>query len=58
MDVTNIRKALPIIKWKKYFAGFLHRTVGERKRPLAYVILESNTVSGVAPWMVRGKSYH
>ena len=55
--MLNISKALPIIKWAEYFAYFLHRNVGERRILLYYFIRESDTVPGVAPPMIRGKSY-
>ena len=54
--MPNIRKALPIIKWNEYFTQFLHRNVGKRKIPLSCVIHESDTVTGVAPKMARGKA--
>ena len=44
----KISKAIPIIKLTGYFANFIHRTVGERKTPLFYVIRELDTVPGVA----------
>ena len=56
-DVLEISKALRIIKWTEYFSVFLHRTVGERKIPLFYVICESDTVPDVVPPMMIGKSY-
>ena len=58
LDVQNTSKALPIIKWIEYFADFIYWTVGEIKTSLSYVIYKSDTVPGVAPLMVRGKSYY
>ena len=37
-DVPKITKALPIIKWTEAFQDFLHRVIGARMIPLAYVI--------------------
>ena len=54
-DVPNISKAILIIKWTES-AYFLHQTVGERNIPLPNVIRESDTVPGVAPQAMRGKS--
>ena len=50
-------KALLIVKWKKYFASFLHHTVGERNILLSYVIHESDTVPVAIPPIMRGKPY-
>jgi hypothetical protein len=37
-EVPKITKALPVIKWTEAFGCYLHRVVGVRKIPLAYVI--------------------
>jgi hypothetical protein len=37
-EVPKITKALPIIKWTEAFRDYLHRVVGVRNIPLAYVI--------------------
>ena len=37
-DVPKITKALPIIKWTEAFQDFLHRMIGARMIPLAYVV--------------------
>ena len=37
-DVPKITKALPVIKWTEAFRDYLHRTIGVRTIPLAYVI--------------------
>ena len=37
-DVPKIMKALTIIKWTEAFQDFLHRVIGPRMIPLAYVI--------------------
>jgi hypothetical protein len=37
-EVPKITKALPIVKWTEAFRDYMHRTVGVRTVPLAYVI--------------------
>jgi hypothetical protein len=37
-EVPKITKALPIIKWTEAFRDYLHRMIGVRTIPLAYVI--------------------
>jgi hypothetical protein len=37
-EVPQITKALPIIKWTEAFWDYLHRMIGVRMIPLAYVI--------------------
>eukprot|EP00957_Ditylum_brightwellii_P059998 4554792-Ditylum_brightwellii.AAC.1 len=37
-DVPKITKALPVIRWTEAFSDYLHRVVGRRLIPLAYVI--------------------
>ena len=48
-DVPTITKALPIIKWTEAFQDFLHRVIGARMIPLAYVIQIDSQVPGPAP---------
>ena len=48
-DVPKITKALPIIKWTEAFQDFLHRVIGARMIPLAYVIQIDPQVPGLAP---------
>ena len=48
-DVPTITKALPIIKWTEAFQDFLHRVIGARMIPLAYVIRTDPQVPGIAP---------
>jgi hypothetical protein len=43
-EVPKITKALPIIKWTEAFRDYLHRMVGVRTIPLAYVIRPSVAV--------------
>jgi hypothetical protein len=44
LDVSMISKALPIIKWTEGFRDYLHRVIGVRTIPLAYVIRPEATV--------------
>ena len=37
-DVRRISKALPVIKWTEAFKNCLHRIIGVRGIPLAYII--------------------
>ena len=48
-DVPTITKALPIIKWTEAFQDFLHKVIGARMIPLAYVIRTDPQVPGIAP---------
>ena len=48
-DVPKITKALPIIKRTEAFQDFLHRVIGARMIPLAYVIRIGPQVPGLAP---------
>ena len=43
-DVPMISKALPIIKWTEAFRDYLHRIIGVRTIPLAYVIRPEATI--------------
>ena len=47
-DVPKITKALPIIKWTEAFQDFLHRVIGARIIPLAYVVRIDPQVPGPA----------
>ena len=48
-DGPTITKALPIIKWTEAVQDFLHRVIGARMIPLAYVIRTNPQVPGIAP---------
>ena len=39
-DTPRISKALPVMKWAEAFRDIMHRCVGVRDIPLAYVIRE------------------
>ena len=44
-----INKSLPIMKWTEAFRDHLHRCVGARMIPLAYVIKDNEAVPGPCP---------
>ena len=48
-DVPTITKALPIITGTEAFQDLLHRVIGARMVPLAYVIQINPQVPGIAP---------
>ena len=41
VQVPKISKSLPVMKWSESFTDFLHRVIGIRMIPLAYVIREN-----------------
>ena len=46
-EVPKITKALPVIKWTEAFKDYLHRVIGVRTIPLAYVIRPEGTVPAI-----------
>jgi hypothetical protein len=48
-EVPKITKALPIIKWTEAFRDYLHRVIGVRTIPLAYVIRPEAHVLAIGP---------
>ena len=56
-EVPKITKALPIIKWTQAFADHLHRVIGVRTIPLAYVIREEVVVPNPAPALLAGQPH-
>ena len=56
-DVPKITKALPVIKWTQAFADYLHRVIGVRMIPLAYVTREIEAVPGQAPPLMNGQPH-
>jgi len=56
-DTPLITKALPIIKWCESFKDHLHRCVGVRYVPLAYVVRENVDVPAVCPSLSTGQPY-
>ena len=47
--VPKISKSLPIMKWTEAFQDYLHRTIGVRTIPLAYITRETINVLAVPP---------
>ena len=56
-DVPKISKALPIIKWTEAFQDHLHRVIGVRMIPLAYVTRQDEDVPAVAPPLMAGQPH-
>ena len=48
-EVPKITKALTIIKWTEAFRDYLHRVIGVRTTPLAYVIHPEAAVPAIGP---------
>jgi hypothetical protein len=48
-EVPKITKALPVIKWTEAFRDYLHRVIGVRTIPLAYVIRPEAAVPVIGP---------
>ena len=46
-EVPKITKALPVIKWTEAFRDYLHRVIGLRTIPLAYVIRPEATAPAI-----------
>ena len=46
-EVPKVTKSLPIMKWTEAFQDYLHRIVGVRTIPLAYVMRETMDVPAV-----------
>jgi hypothetical protein len=46
-EVPKISKALPVIRWTEAFRDHLHRTIGVRNIPLAYVIRTDAVVPAI-----------
>lgn len=46
-EVPKITKALPIIKWTEAFRDYLHRMIGVRTIPLAYIIRPTVVVPAI-----------
>ena len=56
-EVPKISKSLPIIKWTEAFQDHLHRVIGVRMIPLAYVIRMNEDVPAVAPPLQAGQPH-
>jgi len=53
-DTPKITKALPVMKWAEAFRDVLHRCVGVRNIPLAYVIRAEDVVPVAPPALANG----
>ena len=56
-SVPKITKTLVIVKWTEAFNDFLHRVVGARHIPLAYVIRPTEDVPIAAPALANNQPY-
>ena len=56
-DTPLISKALPIIKWCEAFKDHLHRCVGVRYAPLAYIIRANDDVPATCPPLANQQPY-
>ena len=56
-EVPRISKSLPIIKWTEAFQDHLHRVIGDRMIPLAYIIRTNEDVPAVAPPLQAGQPH-
>lgn len=56
-DIPKITKNLAITKWSEAFLDFLHRVVGSRTIPLAYVVRENEIVPATAPNRATNQPY-
>ena len=56
-DTPVISKALPIMRWTEAFTDHLHRCVGDRLIPLAYVIRKDVTVDPTCPPLALDQPY-
>ena len=57
IEVPKVTRSLPILKWFEAFTDFLHRKVGIRGIPLAYVVREDDIVPAAAPALANGQPY-
>ena len=56
-DTPLISKDLPVIKWVEAFRDHLHRCIGSRCVPLAYVIRDDTDVPAVVPTLATNQPY-
>ena len=56
-EVPTISKALPVMRWTEAFRDHLHRCIGSRHIPLAYVIRDEVTVANVCPPLANNQPY-
>lgn len=56
-DTPKITRSLPIINWTEAFFDFLHRVIGVRTIPLAYVVRAEAEVPVAVPALASGQPY-
>ena len=56
-DTPLISKALPVMKWTEAFRDHLHRCIGERYAPLAYVVRKDVAVPMPCPPLAANQPY-
>ena len=56
-DTPKISRGLPIINWTEAFFDFLHRVIGVRTIPLAYVVRQDAAVPVAVPPLAAGQPY-
>ena len=56
-ETPKISRTLPIINWTEAFYDFLHRVIGARTIPLAYVVRQEVNVPNAAPPLATGQPY-
>ena len=49
IEVPKVTRSLPVLKWVEAFQDFLHRKIGARGIPLAYVVRETVQVPPIVP---------
>lgn len=56
-DIPKIGKNLVVTKWSEAFSDFLHRVIGVRTIPLAYVIRDEVEVPAAAPPLLNNQPF-
>ena len=56
-DVPKITRNFKVPRWSEAFSDFLHRVIGVRNAPLAYVIRATATVNQTAPTLANGQPH-
>ena len=56
-DILKISKSLPIMNWTEAFQDYLHRTIGVRTIPLAYIMRETVDVPAIPPLQEANKPH-
>ena len=56
-DVPKITRNFKVPRWSETFSDFLHRVIGVRNAPLAYVIRPDESVSQATPTLAHGQPF-